>query len=152
MIYSLVMHEGIYFLNTSSLETVKRFLSGLYANFRTYNLADIQTYFYNNAVLVLVVPLVSAVIIQLVTTINNTLQLHQQLRFELKQPIRSNDGKYSLESSINIIMSYHTRSVRMELPMKKVELPFLQAFNHDIRLIGKRLLKRFFKRWNQIKN
>ena len=63
-------------------------------------------------------------------------QLSQQLQFELKQEVRSNCGKYSLESSINIIMQYLTQSIRDELSMRVVTLPFLQSFPYEIRMIG----------------
>ena len=56
------MRDGIFFLNTASLETVKRFLSGLYGHYRTFHLSDFQIYFYNDSVMVLVLPLVSSFI------------------------------------------------------------------------------------------
>jgi len=54
----LELRDGVFYLATSSIDTVKRFLAGLFAHFRTYNLKDIQIYHYNGAVLILVLPLV----------------------------------------------------------------------------------------------
>ena len=129
------MNAGIYFLNQASLESVKRFLSGILATYRTYHLSDIQVYHFNGAVMVLVLPLVSFDF-GFIDIFIFYIKLHQQLQHELKQELRSCDGKYSLVSSINLIMAYYNRFVRMELTQKDVNLPFLQSFGLEIRLIG----------------
>ena len=59
LFYFSEMKPGVYFLQQSSLEAVKRFISGIMAKYRTYSLKDIHTYHYNGSVMVLVVPLVS---------------------------------------------------------------------------------------------
>ena len=53
------MRDGIYFIRQTSLEAIKRFISGILAKYRTQNLSDIHVYHYNGSVMVLIVPLVS---------------------------------------------------------------------------------------------